>query len=134
VAAVAAVHGQVVGHDFVEFDDPLYVTANPHLARGLGAEGIGWAVTTFYGHLWHPLTWITLLVDMELYGGASAAPYLLTNVALHATSTLVLFALLGFAAGVRTMMRTADEVNSRRAEGALLDEGSSGTDRSGPKH
>lgn len=92
--ATALVYGQIRTHAFVEFDDPLYVTANHHLAQGFGPDGIRWAFTNGYAHLWHPITWLSYMVDFELYGAGSARPWLLTNLGLHAFNVLLVFGLL----------------------------------------
>ena len=91
--AVALVFGSTVGYGFVNFDDNDYVYDNPHLARGLSAEGVAWAFTTTYCGNWHPLTWLSYLLDYQLYGLAPWG-YHLTNVLLHAAATIVLFLVL----------------------------------------
>ena len=91
--AVALVFGQTVRHPFVNYDDPLYVSDNPSLAHGLTAAGIGWAFTTTYANFWHPLTWLSLLLDFQLYG-LEPWGYHLTNVLLHGTTTVLLFLIL----------------------------------------
>ncbi len=61
--AVFAVFGQTGGHDFVNFDDEAYVYENPHVRDGLTAEGTAWAITAFYSSNWHPLTWLSHMLD-----------------------------------------------------------------------
>jgi len=87
--AVGLVFGQTLRFDFVNYDDLDYVSANPHLERGLSAEGVVWAFTTTRARNWHPLTWLSLLADYELYG-LKPWGYHLTNVLLHAAAALVL--------------------------------------------
>jgi hypothetical protein len=58
----------VKGHDFINYDDPAYVTENRHVAKGLDGEGLFWAFTTAAASNWHPLTWVSLMLDRELYG------------------------------------------------------------------
>ncbi len=53
---------------FVDFDDPEYITANPHVATGLSWENVLWAVKKSHAHNWHPLTWLSHMVDVELFG------------------------------------------------------------------
>jgi tetratricopeptide (TPR) repeat protein len=90
--AVLAVYGQVYQFDFVNMDDNVYVTENVHLQKGFSAEGIRWAVTTTYAEFWHPLTWLSLMLDYRLFG-LNAGGYHLTSLLLHILSTLLLFGL-----------------------------------------
>jgi tetratricopeptide (TPR) repeat protein len=80
--------------DFVNFDDPDYVFANPHVGAGLTPDGVRWALTTFACGNWHPLTWLSLQLDRELYGGLKPSGFHLTNVLLHVANTLLLFGVL----------------------------------------
>jgi tetratricopeptide (TPR) repeat protein len=96
--AVATVALFAPAFDFrlVEYDDALYVRDVPIVQRGLTAEGVRWAFTTFQAWNWHPLTWISLMGDVELFG--QDPKYLhRTNVALHVANALLLFALFGSA-------------------------------------
>ena len=76
--------------DFIEFDDPLYVTQNPHLVNGITWGGIRWAFTSIYANFWHPLTMISLLFDFQLFG-MNPRGFHLTNLLFHVASTLLLF-------------------------------------------
>src|SRR5262245_32654044 len=94
--ATIAVYAQTVstGFEFLNVDDNEYVTANPHVQRGLNFEDIGWAFgTSFHAYNWHPLTWISLQLDNQLFG-LNPRWYHLTNVVLHTANTLLLFGLL----------------------------------------
>jgi protein O-mannosyl-transferase len=91
VAAVFAVFGQTLHHGFLNYDDPSYVFENPGLARGTTVERVAWAFTTGHAGNWHPLTWISHLIDYALYGLQEPGGHHLTNVLLHAASALVLF-------------------------------------------
>jgi tetratricopeptide (TPR) repeat protein len=93
VALTASVFLQVRGHEFVNYDDPTYITLNPNLDQGLGAESLIRAFTEPYEKNWIPLTWISLQLDHALYAKEPAG-YLLTNVGLHALSSVLLFLLL----------------------------------------
>jgi tetratricopeptide (TPR) repeat protein len=97
--AIAAVYAPVRQHAFVEWDDPLYVRDNPVVARGLDLASTRWALTAGAAFLWHPLTWLSLLLDAELHGTGRAGPFALTNVALHVANSLLLLALLSAATG-----------------------------------
>jgi hypothetical protein len=81
---------------FVDYDDSLYVTEVPMVQRGLTPEGMRWALTTFHATSWQPLTWLSLMTDVELFG--QDPRYLhRTNIVLHAANVLLLFAVLGSA-------------------------------------
>ena len=92
-AAVAAVYFPVAGHGFVNFDDPGYVVDNPHVRRGLTWEGAGWAVTATAEHNWHPLTWLSHMLDGQLFG-AWAGGHHLSSVVLHAANSILLYFVL----------------------------------------
>lgn len=92
-ALTAVVYAPVRHFDFVQVDDPAYVTENPHVLRGLTPEGIAWAFTTGDAANWHPVTWLSHMLDVQLFGVA-AGPHHLTNVLLHMANTLLLFGLL----------------------------------------
>ena len=91
--AVALVFGQTVGHEFVNYDDNQYVYENPQVAQGLTARGIAWAFTTVHASNWHPLTWLSHMLDCQLYG-LNAGGHHLTNVLLHAATAILLFLVL----------------------------------------
>src|SRR5215211_3533930 len=93
VAITWAVFGQTLTHDFVNFDDNVYVYENPHVIRGLSAEGIIGAFTHTHALNWHPLTTVSHMLDCQLYG-LSAGGHHLTNVILHTISVLLLFLVL----------------------------------------
>jgi tetratricopeptide (TPR) repeat protein len=96
--AVAAVFGGTVRFGFTGFDDPLYVTENSMVLRGLTPEGLAWAFTTDHASTWVPLTWLSLMLDAGLHGSWSGG-YHLTNVLLHAANAAGLFLLLRGATG-----------------------------------
>src|SRR5712671_1466327 len=72
----------VARNDFVNYDDPDYVTANPHVQSGLNWDNVHWAFTTGHASNWHPLTWLSHMLDFQLFGQASAAQHLV-NLAFH---------------------------------------------------
>ena len=92
-AAVLAVYWPVTGYDFIALDDNLYVFENQHIQKGLICKGIAWAMTTLYATNWHPLTWLSLMTDYELYG-LNAAGYHGTSLFLHILNAIFLFLLL----------------------------------------
>jgi hypothetical protein len=94
-AAVFAVFAQVRSHAFVDYDDPVYLS---RIRSGPTADALARAWTDEVAANWIPVTVVFLSLDHELYGDA-AAGYLLTNVVLHAASTIVLFLTLASATG-----------------------------------
>jgi len=91
---VALAYAPVWNHDFVSLDDERYVSANHQVQAGLTVEGWVWAWTAFHAANWHPLTWLSHMLDVELFGSGARGHHL-TNVALHAANTILLFLLLG---------------------------------------
>lgn len=90
---VALVFGRSVGFEFTSYDDPVYVTANPHIADGLTVRAILWALGAGYAGNWHPVTWISHMADVEWFG-LSPWGHHLTNVVLHGIATQLLFHIL----------------------------------------
>ncbi len=90
---VVGLYEPVRNHDFIGFDDRPYVSQNNRVLAGLTREGIKWAFTAFHEANWHPLTWLSLMLDGELYGNY-AGGYHWTNVMLHLANTLLLFLVL----------------------------------------
>src|SRR5262245_11647739 len=93
VVAVVAVYAQVHSHSFVNFDDETYIYENPFVKQGLTLDGVTWALRTFTQANWHPLMWISLMIDSQIYG-TWAGGFLITNFVLHAINSVVLFLLL----------------------------------------
>jgi hypothetical protein len=91
---IAAVFGQTVRFDFTDCDDTLYVNLNPHVNHGLSMEGISWAFTQSYATNWHPLTWLSHMLDCQVYGIEHPGGHHLTNVILHAINTILLYLIL----------------------------------------
>jgi tetratricopeptide (TPR) repeat protein len=99
--AVFAVFGQTLRYEFVNYDDDAYVYENPHVIRGLTPAGIVWAFTHSYSHNWHPLTWLSHMLDCQLWG-LNAGGHHLTNVLLHAANAVLLFLVLRRMMGLRS--------------------------------
>jgi hypothetical protein len=93
VTLVLALYWPVTGYEFIALDDNLYVVENPDIQKGLSPPGISWAMTTLYTTNWHPLTWLSLLSDYELYG-MNAAGYHVSSLLLHILNTILLFLVL----------------------------------------
>src|SRR5271168_2552616 len=77
-------------HDFVNYDDIDYVTDNPFVKNGLSWADLKWAFTTGHASNWHPLTWISLQTDCELFGLNAGAMHMI-NVLFHAANVSLLF-------------------------------------------
>jgi tetratricopeptide (TPR) repeat protein len=93
VAITWAVFGQTFHHQFINYDDPLYVYDNPHVRAGLSWHGIGWAFTHVHSQNWHPLTTISHMLECQLFG-VNPGPQHLVNVLWHSIAALLLFILL----------------------------------------
>lgn len=91
--ATFATYAPVRHFDFVNYDDPEYVSNNPHVQQGLTAAGLKWAITSGEAANWLPLTRISEMIDVELFRLDSGMHHLV-NVAFHALATLLLFAFL----------------------------------------
>jgi tetratricopeptide (TPR) repeat protein len=89
---------------FINFDDNAYVTDNPHVKAGLTWSGIVWAFKSGYADNWHPLTWISHMLDCQLFGLHPAGHHLV-NVLFHTANTVLLFILLNYMTGA--MWRSA---------------------------
>src|SRR6266542_5663277 len=100
IAATAAVYGQVAGHEFVNFDDQDYAADNPHVRAGLSWANVAWAFRTTTAANWHPLTWLSLMLDGQLFGPGPRG-FHLTNVGLHAANAVLLFLVLRGMTGAR---------------------------------
>lgn len=93
VLANLLVYLQVRNFDFVSYDDGVYVYENAHVQKGLAADSILWAFTTGQGGNWHPLTWLSLMLDCTIFGTKPGWMHL-TSLLLHIANTLLLFAVL----------------------------------------
>jgi protein O-mannosyl-transferase len=93
VAITWAVFGQTLGHQFINYDDPLYVLDNGHVRAGLTWRGITWAFTHVHSQNWHPLTTMSHMLDCQLFGVNPGAHHLV-NVFFHSVAAVLLFILL----------------------------------------
>lgn len=93
-----AVFGQTLWHQFVNYDDPLYVFENPHVNAGLSWRGIVWAFTHTHSQNWHPLTTMSHMLDCQLFG-LNPGWHHFMNVLLHSAAVVVLFLALNRATG-----------------------------------
>jgi tetratricopeptide (TPR) repeat protein len=97
-ALVTAAFLPVLNNGFINYDDELYVTTNPHVRQGLSWNGAAWAFQSLEAHNWHPLTWLSHMLDSQL-SGARASGHHLTSLVLHVTNTLLLFGVLRLMTG-----------------------------------
>ncbi len=93
VLAVAAAYWPVSGAGFVELDDPAYVSRNEQVAAGLTWDAFRWAFTQTIGGNWNPLTWLSHMLDGQLFGLQPRGHHL-TSVGLHAVNAVLLFLVL----------------------------------------
>jgi len=91
--ATAAIFCQVRNYDFIDLDDLAYVYENPNIQAGITPKAIKWAYTTSHVDYWHPLTWLSHMLDWQLFGPNPAGHHL-TNLILHIANTLLLFIVL----------------------------------------
>jgi protein O-mannosyl-transferase len=93
IVLILAVYSPVRRYEFVTFDDPSYVSENPHVAAGLTWQGVAWAFGAEHSGYWIPLTWLSYMADVEV-AGVGAGGHHVTNVLLHVLNTLLLYGLL----------------------------------------
>ncbi len=96
--ASAALYAPALGFELVSFDDEKYLLRNPALREGLTLHALAWALRTDYFSNWHPLTWLSYLLDLQLFG-PSAAGHHFVNLLLHAASAGLFCAGLSRASG-----------------------------------
>jgi hypothetical protein len=109
VVATLVVYFPVGHHPFVNYDDMVYVVNNPHIQSGLDWDTISWAFTTFYQFNWHPLTWLSHAIDVQMFqlepGGHHAM-----NLLLQVVNVLLLFWVLLRATGLRRAQRDGGRI------------------------
>ena len=93
VLLALCVFGQIHSFGFIKFDDPSYVTSNARVLQGLTWESVKWAFTGIHGENWHPLTTLSHLLDVQIFG-LRAGMHHLVNLAFHTANVLLLFAVL----------------------------------------
>src|SRR5260221_3342254 len=104
-----ATYWPVLHSDFINYDDQDYVTQNPQVTKGLSWANLGWAFRSGYASNWHPVTWLSHMMDAQLFG-SKAGGHHLVNLLFHLANGLLVFVLLnrmtgalwrsGFAAGL----------------------------------
>jgi Flp pilus assembly protein TadD len=98
VLLTLAAYAGVASNGFVSFDDDVLITANRAVRQGLGAKSLAWAFTTAHTGNWHPVTWLSHMLDVQLFG-VRPGPHHLVSLGLHAANALLLLALLGSLTG-----------------------------------
>ncbi len=93
VISIYAVYGGVSSHQFLSFDDNVYVTENPRVRSGLTLSGLKWAFTTTHYSYWHPLTWVSHMLDVHWFGIDPGAHHTV-NLVWHLINSLFLFFVL----------------------------------------
>jgi hypothetical protein len=98
VLVTLALYWPATGFGFLNYDDPDFVTSNAHVRGGLSWEALRWAFQLNQGDYWHPLTWLSLMLDASLFG-QQAGGFHFTNVAFHAANAVLVFLLLRLLTG-----------------------------------
>jgi protein O-mannosyl-transferase len=93
VAAIFVAYEPVRHNDFVNYDDGTYVTKNPNVNSGITHDSVIWAFTKSHASNWHPLTWLSHMLDCEIYG-LNPLGHHITNVLIHIANSLLLFYVL----------------------------------------
>jgi protein O-mannosyl-transferase len=94
----AVVYSGVFRNDFISYDDDEYVLENAHVRQGFSWNNVSWAFTSFYASNWHPLTWLSHMLDVQLFG-LNPAGHHFNNLFFHILATLLLFGFLRYATG-----------------------------------
>jgi hypothetical protein len=100
-------------NDFVDWDDPPYVSENPNI-RSLGKESLQWMLTAYHASNWHPLTWLSHGIDYALWG-LNPMGHHLTSVLLHGLNTFLVVILITRLVSFTGMDETAQIRNTRSA-------------------
>ncbi len=93
IVTTVIVYQQVHNFDFINYDDPVYITDNPQVFSGFTRENIIWIFNAGYAGNWHPLTWLSHMLDCQLFG-LNAGPHHLVNLLFHIANVLLLFTVL----------------------------------------
>jgi protein O-mannosyl-transferase len=85
------IYSQIQNHEFINYDDDVYITNNQHVKAGLTPDSIRWSLTASFNGNWHPITWLSHMLDVQLFGPND---HHLTNLLFHITNVLLLFLIL----------------------------------------
>ena len=92
VGLILLIYAQVAGHTFIQYDDPMYVTDNPIVQRGCTPKGKRWAFAAWGAQAnWNPITWLSHMVDCQLFGVRPGGHHLDQRCAFHAINSVLLF-------------------------------------------
>src|SRR5436305_9059423 len=80
-------------HDFIHYDDQEYVYENPHVRSGLNASNVAWAFTSTRYANWHPITWLTHMLDCQFFDLRAGAHHLV-NLGIHLGNSILLYVIL----------------------------------------
>jgi len=98
VLAAVAAYWPVAHNDWIMYDDTVYLVDNEVVKQGLTTEGFAWSLTSFKGGNWHPLTWLSIMLDVELWG-MNMGGHHISGLVLHTLSTILLFLALALMTG-----------------------------------
>ena len=90
MVATFCTYSQIQDHEFIDYDDDTYVTNNLNVQAGLTSENFKWAFTTPHFANWHPVTWLSHMLDYQMFG-LNAKGHHLTSLYFHIASVLILF-------------------------------------------
>ena len=90
ISVTLGIYSRTGDHDFINYDDPAYIIDNPHVYTGLNIKNISWASTSIHASNWHPVTWLSHMLDIELFGLDPKGSHLV-NVVFHLLNTLLLY-------------------------------------------
>jgi protein O-mannosyl-transferase len=99
-AGTCLLYSAAADFQLVNLDDPAYIHGSPHLREGLTVRSLEWALSEYRPVYWHPMTWISYLIDVEVFGFGPRGHHM-TNVLLHALTAACVFLLLQLATGRR---------------------------------
>ena len=87
------VYGQIVFFDFVNYDDPFFISLNPHVMSGLTRDNILWAFSTSDMGIWHPLTWMSYQLEISVFGAGNPGGHHAVNLFLHVSNAVLVLLL-----------------------------------------
>ena len=90
IISACSVYAQVLNYDFINYDDDEYITENEFVKKGITEESVVWALTEFHAANWHPLTWISHMIDCQLFG-LNAGRHHLINLIFHVLNSVLLY-------------------------------------------
>jgi len=93
MAAILALYFQVTTHDFINYDDNIYITQNENIKGGFTSKSVAWAFRTTHAANWHPMTWLSHMLDIQLFG-LNPTGHHLTNIFFHIANVVLLFTIL----------------------------------------